>query len=278
MGKPQQENGIGDPCIVYDPYKDKILVSALWSKGDRAINGSGPGISPDETGQFMITESMDDGKTWSAKPRSITSMVKDHTWKIFFDAPGVGITMSNGTIVFPAQYWDGSGVPYSTIVSSEDHGVTWRRGTGAKPNTTECQVAEIRSGVLMLNMRDNRGKFRSVATTDNMGETWTEHSTSYKSLIDPICMGGLLKAEMNYGGAMKELLFFSNTASSTVRENLSIRVSKDMGESWSGINLIDERKIFGYSVMTRIDANTIGLLYEGRGDLYFVRIPVNELR
>jgi hypothetical protein len=29
--------------------------------------------------------------------------------------------------------------------------------------------------------------------------------------------------------------------------------------------------------MTRIDANTIGFLYEGTGSLYFMRIPVKEL-
>ena len=278
MGRPQQENGVGDPCIVYDAVQDKIIVAGLWSKGDRAINGSGPGLSPDETGQFMLTESLDDGKTWTAKPRSITPMVKDHTWKIFFAAPGIGITMSNGTIVLPAQYWDATGTPFSTIVFSEDGGQTWRRGNGAKSNTTECQVVEVDQGVLMLNMRDNRGKFRSVATTDNMGETWNEHRTSYKTLIDPICMAGFFKAEMNYSGSKKQLLFFSNPASSSERENLGIKLSRDMGESWGVVNLIDERRNFGYSVMTKIDANTIGLLYEGRGDLYFMRIPVNELK
>ena len=186
--------------------------------------------------------------------------------------------MESGTIVIPAQYWDSMGVPFSTIVYSEDHGLTWRRGIGAKSNTTECQVAETTPGVLMLNMRDNRGKYRSIATTDNMGETWTEHRSSYKALVDPICMAGLLKAQMNYHGSRKELLFFSNPANSTDRKDLSIRLSKDLGETWGGINLIDENRTFGYSVMTRIDEFTIGLLYEGRGDLYFMRIPVNDLK
>lgn len=121
MGKPQEGNGIGDPCILYDPAADKVIVAALWSKGDRSIRGSGPGLKPEETGQFMITESTDDGMNWTA-PRSITPMVKDPAWRIFFQAPGTGIAMNDGKLVIPAQYWDASGVPHSTIVYSEDHG------------------------------------------------------------------------------------------------------------------------------------------------------------
>jgi sialidase-1 len=41
--------------------------------------------------------------------------------------------------------------------------------------------------------------------------------------------------------------------------------------------LIDERLCYGYSALTRVDENTIGLLYEGSRDLYFVKVPVNEM-
>jgi sialidase-1 len=276
MGKPQDGNGIGDPCILYDPAADKIIVAALWSKGDRSIRGSGPGLKPEETGQFMTVESTDDGRNWTM-PRSITPMVKDPAWRIFFQAPGVGIVMKDGTLVMPAQYWDASGLPHSTIVFSKDHGATWKRGTGAAPNTTECQVVETQPGVLMLNMRDNRGGYRTVATTRDLGKTWEPHPTSGRALPDPVCMAGLLRAEVLVSGQMKDVLFFSNPMSGRERVNLGIRVSRDLGETWSEGQLIDERKSYGYSVLTRIDANTIGLLYEGTGSLYFMRIPVKEL-
>jgi sialidase-1 len=29
--------------------------------------------------------------------------------------------------------------------------------------------------------------------------------------------------------------------------------------------------------MTKIDNKTIGLLYEGKGDLYFLRVPVKDI-
>ncbi len=40
----------------------------------------------------------------------------------------------------------------------------------ARTNTTEAQVAEIEPGVLMLNMRDNRGGSRAIAITKDLGK------------------------------------------------------------------------------------------------------------
>jgi sialidase-1 len=278
MGPPHENNGVGDPSILFDPVTNKIWVSALWSKGNRSIAGSGPGLTPDETGQFAMVSSSDDGLTWT-QPYSITSQVKKHEWNIFFPGPGNGIAMQDGKIVFPAQYWDAQRMPHSTLVYSDDHGATWKTGTGAKSNTTEAQVVETTPGTLMLNMRDNRGSYRSVATTTNLGTSWIEHHTSYKALPDPVCQASIIKAKVNVKGQQKDVLFFSNVASSTARLNMTIKASLDYGETWLPINqlLIDERRTYGYSALTQIDENTIGLLYEGIRNLYFVRIPVKDI-
>lgn len=277
MGAPHENNGVGDPSILFDPVTKKIWVSALWSKGNRSIAGSKPGLSPDETGQFVLVSSDDDGLTWN-KPYTITPQVKNPAWKLFFPGPGNGIAMQNGTLVFPAQYWDAEHMPHSTLVYSSDHGATWKSGIGAKSNTTESQLVETMPGTLMLNMRDNRGSFRSVATTTDLGQSWIEHHTSYKALIDPVCMASFIKAGVNANGKLQDVLFFSNVASQTARVNMTVKASLDLGETWSNNELlIDERRSFGYSALTKIDNNTIGLLYEGSRDLYFVRIPVREI-
>lgn len=278
MGAPQVNNGIGDPSILFDPVTKKIWVAALWSKGNHSIAGSIGGLSPDSTGQFMLANSSDDGLTWTA-PVNITTQVKDPAWKIFFQGPGNGIAMKDGKIVFPAQYWDEKNIPHSTIIYSDDHGAIWKRGTGAKSNTTESTVVETTPGTLMLNMRDNRGSFRSIAITKDMGQHWTEDTTSYKALPDPVCMGSLLKAKANVKGVMKEVLYFSNPNTSTERSHITIKASLDLGETWLDANqlLIDERECFGYSSLTKIDDDTIGILYEGIKDLYFVRVPVSEI-
>jgi len=279
MGGPNENSGIGDPSVLFDPATKTIWVAALWSKGNRSIAGSGPGLTPDETGQFVVTSSTDDGITWS-KPYSITAQIKNPEWRIFFPGPGNGIAMADGKIVFPAQYWDAQKMPHSTLVYSDDHGKTWKSGMGAKSNTTESQLVETTPGTVMLNMRDNRGKFRSIATTTDMGKSWIAHSTSYHTLADPVCMGSFIKAKVKVKGVLKDVLFFSNpNVSKGPRRDITIKASLDMGETWQPANqlLIDERESFGYSALTKIDDNTIGILYEGISSLLFVRVPVSDI-
>jgi sialidase-1 len=279
MGPPHENNGIGDPSILFDPITNKIFVAALWAKGNRSIAGSGAGLTADETGQFVLVSSNDDGKTWTP-PIPITPQIKIPSWNIFFNGPGKGIAMQNGKLVFPAQYWNETKTPFSTIIYSEDHGNSWKgKVLGPKSNTTESQVVETTPGTLMLNMRDNRGGFRSVATTSNMGTTWVEHPTSFKSLIDPVCMGSLIKAKVNIKGELKEVLFFSNPNNASIRDNITIKASLDLGETWHPANqlLIDERLCYGYSCLTSIDENTIAIVYEGTKDLYFLKVPVNSI-
>ena len=279
MGAPHDNNGVGDPAILFDPVAKKIFVAALWSKGNRSIAGSLPGLSPDTTGQFVLVSSADDGLTWTA-PYTITPQVKNPAWYLFFNGPGSGIAMQDGKLVFAAQYWNEARVPYSTIIYSNDNGTSWTgKILGPKSNTTESQVVETTPGTLMLNMRDNRGSFRSVATTTNMGTSWTEHPTSYSALPDPVCMASLIKAKVNVNGIMKDVLFFSNPNTSSGRYNITIKASLDLGQTWLPINqlLIDERQCYGYSCLTKIDDNTIGILYEGTKELYFVKVPVSSI-
>ncbi|MDQ6609863.1 MAG: exo-alpha-sialidase, partial [Bacteroidota bacterium] len=54
MGAPHENNGIGDPSILFDPVTKRLWVAALWSKGNHSIAGSEPGLSPDTTGQFVL--------------------------------------------------------------------------------------------------------------------------------------------------------------------------------------------------------------------------------
>ncbi|WP_199141911.1 sialidase family protein [Pedobacter sp. ASV12] len=278
MGEPNENNGVGDPAILYDTQTHTLWVAALWSKGNRSVASSKPGLLPDETGQLVLVKSTDDGLTWS-KPVSITAEVKNPKWNLFFNGPGTGSVMADGTLVFPAQYWDENKLPHSTIIYSKDHGQSWKAGIGAKNNTTESAVVETSPGQLLLNMRDNAGKFRSIATTNDFGQTWQMHPTSANTLADPVCMGSLIRARAKVKGKLKDVLFFSNPNSSVSRKNLTLKTSLDLGQTWSeGAQLlIDERESYGYSALTMIDENTIGILYEGVGDLYFVRVKINDL-
>ncbi len=272
-------NGVGDPAVLVDRQTNTIWVAALWSKGNRAFHGSGPGLTPDETGQLVLVRSDDDGLTWS-EPINITA-IKDPAWRLLFNGPGKGVTMRDGTLVFAAQFKDEHNMPHSTILYSPDRGSTWHIGTGARSDTTEAQVVELDDGVLMLNMRDNRGGWRAVATTQDMGKTWQEHPTSRKALPEPhTCMASLIRIDELSDSRRTGLLFSNPAVSAPPRRMMTIKYSPDDGQTWPQANqiLLDAGVSAGYSCLTMVDNDHVGILYESsRAHLVYQVIPLKEI-
>lgn len=265
-GLPKAQNGVGDPAILVDKKSGTIWIMAAWTHGmgnDRAWWNSHTGNGLNETAQLMITKSTDDGVTWS-KPINITSQVKDPSWFFLLQGPGRGITMNDGTLVFAAQYIDSTRTPNAAIVYSKDQGKNWSISKLARTNTTEAQVVELESGTLMLNMRDNRGGSRAVAITKDMGESWTEHPSSRSALRESVCMASLIKVPAKENILNKDILLFSNPNTTKGRHHITIKASLDNGITWNESNqlLLDEEENWGYSCMTMIDKETVGILYE----------------
>lgn len=271
-GLPDAQNGVGDPSIL--STGEELWIMALWTHGlggQRAWTGCRKNaMTPEEqTAQVLVARSRDNGESWE-KPINITPWIKDPSWGILLQGPGRGITMRNGTMVFPFQFVDENDVPHATIIYSFDQGMTWKIGAPARDNTTEAQVVELKNGDLMLNMRDNRGGARAVMTTSDMGKTWQDHPSSRKALVEPVCMASLI--------AYRDLLFFSNPADSRARTNISVKWSGDQGLTWSDGLLLDSGESWGYSCLTMIDQETVGILYESsQAHLIFQALKLEDL-
>ncbi|WP_199750583.1 sialidase family protein [Gynurincola endophyticus] len=306
-GLPQRFNGVSDAAILVDKNSDKIFIAGLWmygvinEKGEWIKNltdtstiwnhqwrtkGSQPGYGVKQTSQFLITQSSDDGLTWS-EPQNITK-AKNKKWWLFAPGPGNGITMENGTLVFPSQGRNEKGVPFSNVTYSKDGGKTWKTSNAAShESTTEAAVVQLNDGSLMLNMRGNKNREnlsdsngRVIATTTDLGKTWTEHPTSSNALIEPTCMGSLYKHFYQQENQNKSLLFFSNPSSKSFRNNFTLKVSTDDGNSWPEKNwvLLDDMRSRGYSSISSVNEHTIGILYEsGSADLIFQTFTLEEL-
>lgn len=297
--KPEKLNGVGDPSILYDKKTNTLWVAALWAHGmsekKMIWRESGKGLALNQTGQLVLVKSTNDGKTWS-EPYNITSQVKNPDWQLVMQGPGRGITVGDSVLVFPAQFKEklteqaldgGDYTPFSTIMYSKDNGKTWKIGTGAKANTTEAQVIVHNDSTLMLNMRDDRNRSeevntngRAVAVTSDFGATWSSHATTNKALVEPNCMASFIKEEFRVKGEKQTLVLFSNPASKTHRNNITVKVSLDNAESWDEeqFTLIDAGKGQGYSCLTKVDDEHVGILYEGSGaDLVFQVFHINEL-
>lgn len=307
-GLPQKFNGVSDANILVDKNTGTIYLAGLWMHG--VINaegvwqenlteesdvwnhqwrtkGSQPGLGVKQSSQFLITKSTDDGKTWS-DPINLTEMCKDPKWWLWAPAPGHGITLKDGTLVMPTQGRDENGSAFSNITYSKDGGKTWKTSKPASHNTTECMAVELSNGEIMLNIRDNRNgenksetNGRAIMVTDDLGETWTEHPTSHGALIEPKCMASIHRHDyVNNEGVSKHMLVFSNPNSKYKRIKQTIKVSFDDGKTWPEKYWVelDEGSGSGYSCITSIDNDHIGILYEGsQAQMTFQKIKIDEL-
>jgi sialidase-1 len=304
---PEKFNGVSDACILVDKNSDKIFLAGLWMYGvldstgtwieelneeSTAWNhqwrekGSQPGFDVKQTSQFLIATSTDDGKTWS-DPANLTRMCKKQEWWLWAPAPGHGITLDDGTLVLPTQGRDKNGETFSNITYSKNGGETWLTSNPAYSNTTENMVAQLSDGSIMLNARYNPNRNnlsdtngRVVVTTTDLGESWKEHPSSRSALIESTCMASIHKHKYLKNGQEKNILLFSNPNTKKGRHHMTLKVSFDDGKTWPETywKLLDEGNSRGYSCITSIDENTIGILYEGsRADMTFESIPIKEI-
>jgi len=282
----QDQNGCSDPNILVDTVTGEIFVSAVWTHGKPGTHqwvgrGSEPGLGINQSSQFMVVRSTDDGVTWS-KPENWTAQLKNPEWYLFAPAPGNGITLSDGTLVMPTQGRDATGLPFSNLIWSRDRGRSWTVSNPARTDTTECAVAELSGGSLMLNMRDNRNRRdksdtngRAVSITTDRGRTWKVHSSDHGALPEPVCMASLISHVLPDG---RLALFFSNPDSKTSRRNMTVRMSLDDGNTWPVDKqiLLDHRG-GAYSSLVMVDEVMLGILYESsRADLVFQTIELSE--
>lgn len=250
---------IGNPCPVVD-----ATTGTIWLTLCR------------DNKHVLVTSSQDDGQKWSP-PKDISSSVTRTEWGWIATGPGVGIQLQRGQkpgrLVIPCDHSrviDGQRVMVSHVFYSDDSGQTWQLGGSLDQHTDECQVVELANGSLMLNMRNywgtnggrpNRGSKRAIATSVDAGETWSELSFD-DTLVEPICQASLLtyqKADTSSNNY--KYLLFSNPASSSTRHRLTVRLSKNEGQTWPWARRLHAGPA-AYSCLTVLADDTIGCFYE----------------
>jgi hypothetical protein len=263
------EHTCGNPCPVLDEDTGRMWLHLTHNLGhdseSEIISGTSEG-----TRTVWVTYSDDNGSTW-ARPKEITPDVKLPNWTWYATGPGIGIQLRHapydGRLVIPCdQKTSGDVVGYHSLVYySDDHGESWKLGGVTDDGTNECQVIERRDGSLLLNMRraaNNDAHFRAIAVSTDGGASWSPLSYD-QTLIESRCQASLVRHTPS-GGIEPNVTLFSNPASRTERNEMTVRLSEDDGAGWS-----HSRTLYAgpsaYSCLVPLDDERAGCLYE-RGD------------
>lgn len=282
-------NGVGDPAVLVDRETGTIWVAALWSFGNRAYAGSGAGLGTNQTGQYVLARSDDDGQTWSP-PINITAQAKANpSWGVCFQGPGHGIQLRDGILLFPSQHTDPGGVnARAFFIYSTNHGASWLTSPDVNrtipPQLNENQMVELNSGQIMVSSRaPSGGGGKRVWATYSRGATLSDGTWSplTYAVADPVCQASFIRYSSTLDGAPRDRLLFANPGSASARVDMTVRMSEDEGKTWTVSRRIDTRPA-AYSDLAVLADGTVGLLYEtGDGNAYetltFVRFHLDWL-
>jgi sialidase-1 len=264
-------NTCGNPCPVVDRSTGKIWLLATHNLGEdherEITRGTAHG-----TRTVWVSSSSDDGVTWTPF-RQITNDVKKPTWAWYATGPGIGIQLEHGPhggrLIVPCDYvatGGGTEKSNSMLIYSDDHGQTWKLG-GEPPQHgfNESQVVELADGYVMLNMRNvsppkgEKGHHDRGVAISNDGGTTFGPARFDPALIESRCQGSILRYSWPDRG--KSRVLFSNPASTTQRDSLTVRLSYDEANTWAVSKLIYVGRS-AYSCLVVLPDGSIGLLYE----------------
>ena len=252
------ENTCGNPAPIVLRETGEVVLAFTKNLGAIAQDAIMKGEAPPRS--VWVTRCTDGGDTWQT-PVEISSEVRKPDWRWYATGPGHGIQLKDGTLVVACDHSTGPSFSemYSHVILSKDGGRTWFLGGSASEKTDESTVCELPDGRLYLNMRNYSGtNRRAVAYSGNQGVTWSP-AVDDAALIEPVCEGSIVR--LYESGPFKDAIAFCNPAS-TKRENLTLRLSKDAGATWSRTVTVKAGPA-AYCDLVELRKGWIGVLFEG---------------
>ncbi|WP_234542133.1 sialidase family protein [Streptomyces shenzhenensis] len=280
----------GNPApVVLD--SGRILLVHVRSAASATEDAILRGQVPEADGRRVwVQHSDDDGMTWSA-PKEITPSVKKAGWRWYATTPGHALQLRSGRVVVAANHTlpptgtdNGTEGRYNSghCLLSDDRGETWYLGyldenTDGYINVNETTAAELPDGRVYFNTRNDSPApgNRADAYSADGGRTLVKPFRPQAGLTAPVCEASVLQLRD------PDLLLYSGPADPAARALMTVRVSTDGGTTWRPAYTVDGLPA-AYSDLTRVDAATVGLLYE-TGDfgayetITFRRVPLNRL-
>ena len=205
---------------------------------------------------MYLTRSADDGASWSA-PVNISGSVDGHreAGQGFIGtghAGGIELART-GRLLVPMH-------GPCTMIYSDDGGASWAKAPGGMSNGGECQVAEIRPGLIIATGRNDEEGFTEIAYSTDDGMTFSP-SVPNRDLPSPI--DGVEASIVFHPGTQR--LYHSAPDSFSFRTDLHVKSSADDGKTWMDLSAPWEGGSAGYSALAVLGDEAdapLGLLYD----------------
>lgn len=275
--------------------KDKKQFAHLTSL-DSGLTWIGPTAIHDQVIKpgWQTLKGKDDDDEPKGNPKSHAARWEQAWVQRYGCGPGHAmVQLKSGRLLVPARHREDTGKgrlrSFAHCFYSDDHGVTWKLGGTIGLHTSECQFIELNDGSVRVISRNESSEDAPdnlrhlTAISKDGGETWSE-VRRLEELITPRCHGSVERFDA------ETLLFCSPASPFRQKEhpygryNLTVRLSRDDGETWSAGRTIWPHP-GSYSDMTVLGDGSIGIIYE-RGDkgsthywdeLHFVRFNLEWL-
>jgi sialidase-1 len=251
-----------NPATVLDRSNGRLWVLYLRCKPYRNTDTSRPGT---DDAQILARTSDDNGRTWS-EPIDLTKVSRDMAdkqWKCSVVGPGGAVQDRKGRMIAPV--W--KVLPWGDLaIFSDDHGRTWQRGQpvpGGKGGD-ENQLVELADGRILMDIRQNSGPHRWLATSGDGGRTWSEPRPGVT--VTPVACA-IERWTLKSAGDDRDRIIWTGPKGPG-RNKLVARVSYDEGQTFTNERLIADQPA-AYSDLTILKDKTVGVLWE-RGNYKFI--------
>ncbi len=255
-GKTTSDYGYGDPALART--KGGRLVCMMAAGSVMYWNGMRHAV---------ICTSDDNGLTWTA-PRQLytshfTDAVNNKTDELGFYgnfiSSGKGLTTFDGTVMFTNNCltYDNTSSPQCYLISSTDEGENWTIGPAkAYAGCDESKLEQLNDGRLIVSVRHSGDRGFNTGNADG-----TEWGTSWKNgqISGNACNADILYFSRKTEGEA-DIMLHSYIKSSS-RENLTLAMSIDEGESWTDFMTIQPGGA-AYSTMVRMADGDLAILFE----------------